>query len=185
MSLINCEKVDTNKVTLEFSVDSDTFGKAIDQAYRKMVKTINVQGFRKGKAPKTMIEKMYGEDVFFDEAFNIVYPAAYEQAFTEAGVEPVAYATAANAKSASKADGVIFTTTVTVKPEVTMGEYKGLEVTKMPTEITEDDVAKELATLQQSFARTKTVEGRATQTGDIVSIDFEGFVDGVAFEGGK
>lgn len=184
MSLISSNKVETNRVQLEFSVDAETFNKALDRAYKKMVKKLTVPGFRKGKAPKSVVEKMYGVEVFYDDAINFVYPEAYMAAVAEAKIEPVAAADV-EIKEISKENGCTIVAVVAVKPEVTMGKYKGLQVTQVSAEVTEEDVAAELKKMQENNARTLTVEDRAAQNGDTATVNFEGFVDGVAFEGGK
>ena len=120
MSLISSNKVETNRVQLEFSVDVESFGKALDKAYKKMVKQLNVPGFRKGKAPRNMVEKMFGVEVLYDEAVNFAYPDAYLAAIKEAGIEPVAPADV-EIKEIGKDKGCVIVATVTVKPEVTMG----------------------------------------------------------------
>ncbi len=184
MSLISSNKVETNRVQLEFSVDVESFSKALDKAYKKMVKQLNIPGFRKGKAPRSIVEKMFGVEVLYDEAVNFAYPDAYLAAVKEAGIEPVAPADV-EIKEIGKDKGCVIVATVTVKPEVTMGKYKGLKVVQVSDEVTDEDVAEELKNVQKRNARTITVEGRGAQMGDIAVVDFEGFVDGVAFEGGK
>lgn len=184
MNLISSNTVQTNRVQLEFSIDAATFNQAMDRAYKKMVKKLNVPGFRKGKAPKSIVEKMYGVEVFYDDAINYVYPEAYMAAVAEAGIEPVAPADV-EVKEIGKDTGCTIVATVTVKPEVKMGKYKGLKVTQVSAEVTDADVETELKNLQERHARTLTVEGRPAQNGDTATVDFEGFLDGVAFEGGK
>ena len=184
MSLTSCEKTKTNTYELVVSVGAEEFQAAIEKAYRKNVSKINVPGFRKGKAPKAMIEKMYGEGVFYEDAINMLYPEAYEKAVEEAGIDPVA-APSIEVQDADKKTGFTFKAEVTVKPEVEVENYKGLAVTKNVNPVTDEEIAAELTRLQERNARVIDVEGRPAQNGDQTIIDFEGFVDGVAFEGGK
>ena len=184
MSLTSCEKTKTNTYELVVSVGAEEFQSAIEKAYRKNVSKINVPGFRKGKAPKAMIEKMYGEGVFYEDAINMLYPEAYEKAVEEAGIEPVA-APSIEVQDADKKTGFTFKAEVTVKPEVEVENYKGLAVTKTITPVSDEEIAAELTRLQERNARVIDVEDRPAQNGDQTVIDFEGFVDGVAFEGGK
>ncbi|WP_040197710.1 trigger factor [Candidatus Soleaferrea massiliensis] len=183
MSLTKAEKINTNQYCLEIAVDGETFGKAVDQAYRKSVSKINVPGFRKGKAPRGIIEKMYGEGVFYEDAVNNVLPGAFEEAMTESGLEPVEQADV-EVMEVSK-DGFSFKATFHVKPEVEIGEYKGLEATKTIQPVAGKDIEEEIDKLRKQNGRMVTVEDRDSQNGDTVVIDFEGFVDGVPFEGGK
>ncbi len=184
MGLTSAKKTDTNTYELEVSISPEDFNKGIDAAYRKEVKKITIPGFRKGKAPKAMIEKMYGPEVFFEEAVNSLYPQSYADAVEEAGIEPVSRAEV-EVLSMSKEDGVVFKATVTVKPEVELEKYKGLEATKKVTEVTEEIIDGEIKKLQERNGRMVPVEGRPAENGDTADIDFEGFVDGVAFDGGK
>ena len=151
MSLISSNKVETNRVQLEFSVDAESFDKALDKAYKKMVKQLNVPGFRKGKAPRNMVEKMFGVEVLYDEAVNFAYPDAYLAAIKEAGIEPVAHADV-EIKEIGKDKGCVIVATVTVKPEVTMGKYKGMKVVQVSEEVTDEDVAEELKNVQKRNA---------------------------------
>ena len=183
MGLTSTKKIENNKVELEITVGGEEFKAATQKAYEKMVVNMNVPGFRKGKAPRKMIEKMYGEGIFVEEAVNMLYPTAYEAAIDEAKIEPVDRAeievTDANP------EGFTFKATVTVKPEIELGEYKGIEATKTVQTVYAADVNEELEKLRKRNAREITVEGRSAKAEDKVVIDFEGFVDGVAFEGGK
>lgn len=183
MSLVKSTKVETNKYELEISVGEELFKPAVDQAFHKNAPKINVPGFRKGKAPRAMIEKMYGEGIFFEDAVNALFPAAYEAAVEEAGIEPVDRADV----KVDKVDktGFTFTATVVVKPEVTLGEYKGLAAVKTVVPVTDEHVQDEIQKLVERNARMITVEDRAAEDGDTAVIDFEGFLDGTAFEGGK
>lgn len=183
MSLKSANKIETNRYELEISVDGDKFRAEIDKAYKKNIKKINVPGFRKGKAPKHVIEKLYGESVFYEDAINAIYPAEYEQAVKEAKLEPVDRADIEVVKVDK--DGFDFKAKVTVSPEVELGEYKGLKATRKSAEVTDEDIAGELRKLQERNARILTVEDRPAQKGDTAVIDFEGFTDGKPFEGGK
>ena len=183
MALKSTTKVDTNLYEIEFDVDKATFDAAIEKVYRKEVKKINVPGFRKGKAPRSIIEKMYGKGVFYEDAINEVIPDAYEAAIKEANLSVV---------SRPEFDivtiddnGVVLKAKFYVKPEVTLKEYKGLKATKTVTEVTDEDVAREIELVQKRNGRLVEVTDRAVEDGDIAVIDYEGFCDGVAFEGGK
>lgn len=185
MALKSSNKVDTNTYELEVTVDSETFKKACTQAYLKERKNIQLPGFRKGKAPQAMIEKMYGEGTFYEDALDIVYPAAVSDAFTEAGLEVVDAPYDLEIPVIGKDSGVEMKMKVTTYPEVKLGDYKGLKVKKEDTEATDEDVDNELKSLQERNSRLVVADDRAAQNGDTVSIDFEGFVDGEAFDGGK
>ena len=183
MNLIKCEKLEKSMAELQFSIDAEAFKKAVADVFKKEGKKYPVQGFRKGKAPKALIEKMYGADVFTYDAINELFPEAFEAAAKEAGVEPVGRPEV-SVDSASEAEGATLTVKVAVKPEVKVGSYNGLTVEKTVHTVTDEAVDAELKRVQERNARELTREG-AAQNGDIVDIDFEGFVDGVAFEGGK
>ena len=183
MNLIKCEKLEKSMAELQFSIDAEAFKKAVADVFKKEGKKYPVQGFRKGKAPKALIEKMYGADVFTYDAINELFPEAFEAAVKEAGVEPVGRPEVA-VDSASEAEGATLTVKVAVKPEVKVGSYNGLTVEKTVHTVTDEAVDAELKRVQERNARELTREG-AAQDGDIADIDFEGFVDGVAFEGGK
>lgn len=182
MQLKGIEKKETNQVELTISVDQEEFDKAMNQAYRKNVGRMNVPGFRKGKAPRKIIEKMYGEGVFFEDAVNACYPAAYDAAVAEAKIEPVDHPEVTVDEISP--EGFTFKALVTVKPEVKISDYKGLAVEKSRVSVTEKDVKEELNRMVDRNARLETVD-RPVKDGDTVTLDFEGFVDGVAFEGGK
>ena len=184
MSLKSCEKTGTNEVTIELSISAEAFADANVKAYNKVKKNITVPGFRKGKAPKAFIEKYYGEGVFYDDALEIAFPEAYEAAVEEAGIDPVDNPFDFDIKSVGK-DGVELTCKVTVKPEITVGEYKGLKAEKEVVAVTAEEVEAELKKKQDDNARIVDVDDRAVENGDIVTIDYEGFNDGVAFDGGK
>ena len=183
MNLISCEKLEKSMVELQFSIDADTFKKAVDTAFKRESKKYAIPGFRKGKAPRTMIEKMYGADIFHYDAVNDLFPEAYEAAVKEAKVEVVGRPEP-EVVSMSEADGAVLKVKVAVKPEVTLGEYAGLNVTKKVKTVDESQVEAELKRMQERNGRMLTREG-AAENGDTVDIDFEGFVDGTAFEGGK
>lgn len=185
MALKSSNKIDTNTYELEVTVDSEAFKKACTSAYLKDRKNIQVPGFRKGKATQGMIEKMYGESVFFEDALDIVYPEAVSSAFEEAGLEVVDAPFDLEVPVIGKESGVEMKMKVTTYPEVKLGEYKGLKVAKLPTEATDEDVENELKNMQETRSRLVVADDREAQMGDTASIDFEGFVDGVAFEGGK
>ena len=178
------EQVEKNLVKLTFEVSAEDFNKAINDVYRKNVKKFNIPGFRKGKAPRAVIEKYYTEAVFYDDAVNAVLPEAYENAVKEAELDVVAKPEI-DIEEIKKGEPVVFTALVTTKPEVTLGDYKGIEVEKIEHNVTDEDVQKDLEAAQKKNARLITVEDRPIENGDIAVIDFEGFVDGVAFDGGK
>lgn len=181
MKLNKVEK-EKNIVSLEVQVGAEEFNAACNTAYKRNVGKINVPGFRKGKAPRKMIEKMYGEGVFFEDAVNIAYPKAYREAVEEADIEPIDQADV-EITDLNK-DGFTFVAKVQVPPEVTVKEYKGLTAPKLPVEVKDEDVAAELKRLQDRNSSIATVE-RPAKDGDTVNLDFEGSVDGVPFEGGK
>lgn len=184
MSLKSSNKVETNRYQLEVEVDAEAFQKAVDQAFHKQSKNITIPGFRKGKAPRAFIEKYYGDQVFYEDAINAVYPDALDEAVKEANLELVQDKIDFDLVSAGK-DGLVFKATITTKPEVEVEGYKGLKATKKSAEVTEEEIDSEIKKVQERNSRMVTVEDRAAQDGDIAVIDFEGFVDGVAFEGGK
>lgn len=184
MSLISSTKTAANTVELQVSISAEEFAKAVDAVYNKNKKKISVPGFRQGKAPRSFIEKMYGEGVFYEEAVNNIYPAAYTAAVDEAGIEPVDRADI-EITSVSKEEGVTFTATVTVKPEVQIENYKNIAAVKKPVEVTEEDINAEIERMRERNARIIDVDDRAVESGDNVVIDFTGFVDGETFEGGS
>lgn len=185
MALKSSNKVDTNTYEIEVTVDAQTFADACKSAYMKQRKSIQIPGFRKGKATQGMVEKVYGEGAFYEEALEIVYPNAVQSAIDEAELKVVSQPFDLDVPVMSKAEGVEMKMKVTTYPEVKLGEYKGLEAKMLDTEATDDDVAEELKNMQDRNSRLVTVEDRAAEVGDTAEIDFEGFVDGVAFEGGK
>jgi len=184
MSLKSSKKVETNVYELEITVDAEQFEAAVEKAYRKQKNKITVQGFRKGKAPRALIEKVYGKGVFYEDAFDELYPDVVSAAIEEAGLEIVASPYDVNIDKIG-AEGVEFNLKVVVKPEVKLGKYKGLKAEKKAVKVSADDVKAELKRLQEQNARTVTVEDRTVENGDIAVIDFEGFQNGKAFEGGK
>ena len=184
MSLKSSNKVDTNVWELEVSVDGETFKDAVTKAYLKQRKNITIPGFRKGKAPRAFIEKYYGEGVFYEDALEAIYPDAVASAIEEAKLEPVDTPYDLEIPEMGN-DGVTMKFKVTVKPEVELGEYKGLKATKKSTKVSADEVKAELARMQEQNSTVSDVDDRAVKKNDIVVIDFEGFVDGKAFDGGK
>lgn len=183
MSLKSANCVETNKHELVVEVDGKTFTDAVNSVYRKEVKKISIPGFRKGKAPKAIIEKMYGEGVFYDDAIENIYPTALADAVEEAKLDVVAVDNV-SVEEVGK-DGLTFKAVVVVKPEVEISDYEGIQVTPKSTEVTEELVNEEIDKQRDKNSRLVTVEDRPAQDGDITVIDFEGFVDGEAFEGGK
>lgn len=184
MALKECtKKEEANSYELLVSVDGETFDKAVNAVYKRQVKKINIQGFRKGKAPRRIIEKLYGAEVFYDDAIQDCYPDALLSAAEEAGVKIVAVESL-EAVEAGK-DGFTFKASVIVEPEMEIDGYKGIEVEKMSTEVTEELIDEELESIRNRNSRLVSIEDKAAEDGDTAVIDFEGFVDGVAFEGGK
>lgn len=182
MSLLNAEKTEKNLYTLEFSVDKATFENAVNNVYRAQVKKINIPGFRPGKAPRHIIEKMYGKGFFYEDAFNAVLPDAYAEAVKEAAIDAVGQP---DIDIKSVDDGVVFVAKVYVKPEVSIEGYKGIEVEKHVHKVTDDEVDAEIGMLRERNSREVNITDRAAENGDIATIDYEGFCDGVAFDGGK
>ena len=183
MELKNVEKLEKSIVALTIEISADELEAAKEQAYKKSRNRITVPGFRKGHAPRKIIENLYGDGVFFEDALNICYPKAYEEAVKQADIKAVAPADV-NVSDMTDAGAVVLVCKVPVEPEVTLGEYKGLSVEKEEAKVLAADVKAELDRMAQRLARTQTVE-RAAKKNDTVNIDFEGFVDGTAFEGGK
>ncbi|ANX02322.1 trigger factor [Thermoclostridium stercorarium] len=178
------ETVEKNVVKLTIEEDAERFNESLKKAYQKTKGRFTVPGFRRGKAPMSLIEKYYGENVFFEEALNIICPEAYEAAIKEHGIIPVD-TPELDIEQIGKDKNLIFTAKVTVKPEVKLGQYKGLDVEKEQVNITDEDVQKELEKIRDRNARLVTVEDRPVQQNDIVNIDFEGFIDGKPFDGGS
>ena len=178
------ETLEKSMAKLTIEVSAEEFETALDKAYKKNKNKISLPGFRKGKAPRAMIEKMYGTGVFYEDAANDLIPDAYESAAKESELEIVAQPSI-DVTQIEKGKPFIFTATVAVKPEVTLGEYKGIEVEKKTAEVTDEELQTEIDKVRESNSRMITVDDRAVQDGDITTIDFEGFVDGEPFEGGK
>ena len=183
MSLTKSELIEKNQYELQFSVDKATFDAAVDKVYRKQVKSIAVPGFRKGKAPKSIIEKMYGTGVFYEDAINDLIPEHYTAALKESGLEVVSQPEF-DIVSIDE-NGLVLSAKVFVKPEVEIKDYLGIKVEKEVTPVTDEDVNKEIETVRERNSREIEVTDRAAEMGDTAVIDFEGFCDGVAFEGGK
>lgn len=185
MSLVSANKTETNTYSVELSISAEDFKAAVQKAYMNQRKSITIPGFRKGKAPLMMIEKLYGKEVFYEDALEIVFPEAVQSAYDEAGIEPVDQPRDVDIKKMSTDEGVELSFNVTVKPEITVKAYKGLTAEKSDSKVTAEEVDHEIEHMLERGARIVDVDDRAVQDGDITVIDFEGFVDGVAFEGGK
>lgn len=183
MALKSSNLTQTNTYEVEVEVDGKTFMEAVAKVFKKQAKKITVPGFRKGKAPRAIIEKIYGEDVFYDDAMQDCYPEALDAACNEAGLKVVAV-TGLEATQVSK-EGFTFKATVVVEPEIEIKDYDGIEVEKLSTEVTEEMIDEEIDRVRERNSRMVTVEDRAAENGDTVVIDFEGFCDGEAFDGGK
>ncbi|MGN0510757.1 MAG: trigger factor [Lachnospiraceae bacterium] len=181
---VQVEKLEHNMAKLTIEVPETELEAAIEKAYQKQKKSISLPGFRKGKAPRVMIEKMYGKGVFLEDAANSLIPVQYSMAAGESGLEIVSQPTI-DVTQLEPGKPFIFTAEVAVKPEVTLGEYKGVEVEKQNTEVLDEEVDAEIFKERESNSRMIDVEDRAVENGDTVNLDFEGFVDGEAFEGGK
>lgn len=180
---LQVEKLEHNMAKLTIEVDAEEFKKATTEAYKKQKKNFNIPGFRKGKVPQAFIEKMYGPEVFYEEAANIVIPKAYAEEMKDCDLEIVSRPEV-DIEQIEKGKPFIFTAEVALKPEVTLGEYKGLEVEVTVEEVTDEEVSAELVKQQEENAREITVEDRAIENGDIALIDYSGSVDGEKFEGG-
>ncbi len=185
MTLKETKQLETNRHQLEILIDGEQFREAIVKAYKKEGKKISIPGFRKGKAPLNFIEKYYGAEVFFEDALNLLYADAVEAAINESGLKVIDDKMDFELVSISKEDGVDFKVSVTTYPEIELTEYKGLKAEKPLVEVKAAEVNAEIKSLQERNARMVSVEDRAAKKGDTVVIDFEGFVDGVAFDGGK
>ena len=185
MSLKETKNVATNRQELTITIDGEKFREAIKEAYKKNVKKINVPGFRKGKAPLHIIETYYGAEVFFEDALNLLYNDVVEEAITESGLKVINDKMDFDMVSISKEDGVEFKVTVTTYPEITLGEYKGLKAEKVIAKVEDSEIDAQINAMADRNARMVAVEDRAAAMGDTVVIDFEGFKDGVAFDGGK
>lgn len=185
MSLKETKKLETNRYQLEILIDGEKFRDAIRQAYKKNGKKINVPGFRKGKAPLHIIETYYGTEVFFEDALNLLYNDVVEEAISESGLKVIDDKMDFDLVSISKEDGVDFKVSLTTYPEIELKKYKGLKAQKQPVKVETSEITAELKSLAERNARMISVEDRAAKKGDTAVIDFEGFVDGKAFEGGK
>lgn len=184
MNLVSNKVLDNKKVELEIQVSAEEFKAAVDNAFKKNSKKISLPGFRKGKAPRAMIEKMYGVEIFYEDAINECFPKAYGEAVDQLGIEPVERADIEIVGEVT-AEGFTFKAAVAVKPEVKLGKYKGVSAEKQSAEVGDEEVDNEINKIADRNSRMIDVEGRAAQNDDTAIIDFEGFVDGVAFEGGK
>lgn len=185
MSLKETKKLGANRYELEIVIDTQKFGEAIKEAYNQQKDKINIPGFRKGKAPYAMVMKMYGEEAFFEEALNIVYPDAVDEAIKESGLKVINDKMDFDMVSISKEEGVDFKVAVTTYPEIEIGEYKGLKAEKVIAKVEDSEIDAQVKAMAERNARMVSVEDRAAAMGDSVVIDFEGFQDGVAFDGGK
>ncbi len=183
MGLKNAKEIETNRYELEVSVDRDTFQQAISEAYKKNKSKINVPGFRKGKAPKGIIEKMYGQNVFYEDAVDASYQKAYADAVEESGIDPVDYPEFELGEVSE--DGYDFKAKVYVRPSVEVSDYKGIEATKKIRAVTDSDIDEEIEKMKEKNVRIVPITDRAAALEDTVIFDFEGFVDDKPFEGGK
>jgi trigger factor len=181
---VKFEKVETNVVKLEVTVEKEKFNEALKKAYAKNAKKYNIPGFRKGKAPMNIIKKFYGEGVFYEDAVNICIDETYPKAIEENNVHPVDYPQI-DVVDIGEGKDLIYTANVTVMPEVELGEYKGVDVKKVEYPVTDEDVEKELKSMQEKNARVETKTEGTVEKGNIAVIDFKGYIDGVAFEGGE
>ena len=181
---LQVEKLEGNMAKLTIEVSAEDFEAAVEKAYQKNRNKLNIPGFRKGQAPRKMIEQMYGKEIFFEDAANYAIPSAYAKAVDEC-TEEIVSQPKIDIEQAEAGKPFVFTAEVALKPEVTLGVYKGVEVEKTDASVTDEEVDAAIERERESSARTVSVEDRAVQDGDMTTLDFEGFVDGVAFEGGK
>lgn len=181
---LQVEKLEKNMAKLTIEVSAEDLDKAIEKAYQKQKKQISIPGFRKGKVPRQMVEKMYGKEVFYEDAANELIPDAYDKALEECE-EDIVSSPKIEVTQIEAGKPFIFTAEVALKPEVKLGKYKGVKIDKIDTEVTEEDVMAKINEERENNARNITVEDRPVKDGDMTTLDFEGFVDGVAFEGGK
>lgn len=184
MKVLKVEQREDKRMYLEIEVDSEKFEAAMEKSYKKNVKKINIPGFRKGHAPRKIIEKYYTEAVFYDDAINFVIPDAYDEAVTEAKIDPVEMPEVDIVKL-EKGENFVFSALVTVRPEVKLGDYKGITAEKQGNNVTDEDIDAEIKKMQDNAARVTTVEDGICEMGDKVDLDFDGYVDGEAFDGGK
>ena len=182
---IKIEKTENaNELKLEITIEASKFDEGIKKVYAKSAKYFNIPGFRKGKAPMAMVEKQYGPEIFYEDAFNEVVPEEFENALKENNIEAVSRPDI-DIQQIGKGKDLIFTAVIQTKPEVKLGKYKGIELKKVEYNVTDKDIEHELGHMAEKNARLVSVEDRPVESGDTTIIDFEGFVDGVAFEGGK
>ena len=181
---LQVEKLEKNMAKLTIEVSPEDLDKAIEKAYQKQKKQISIPGFRKGKVPRQMVEKMYGKEVFYEDAANELIPDAYDKALEECE-EDIVSSPKIEVTQIEAGKPFVFTAEVALKPEVKLGKYKGVKIDKIDTEVTEEDVMAEINKERENNARNITVEDRPVKDGDMTTLDFEGFVDGEAFEGGK
>ena len=184
MNFIKCEKLEKSMAELQFSIDAEAFKGAVADVFKKEGKKYSVPGFRKGKAPRSLIEKMYGAGIFYEDAANAIIPKEYQRAAVESGLDIVSQPEI-DVTQIEEGKNFIFTATVAVRPEVTLGTYKGVEIAKVSTEVTDEDLEAEIKKVQEQNARIINVEDRPVQDKDDTVIDFEGFMNGVPFAGGK
>ncbi len=184
MSLVSANKTETNTMSIEIAVSAEDFKAAVQRSYLKNRKQITIPGFRKGKAPRPMIEKMYGSDFFYEDALEELFPVEIEAAYKEADIHPVDQPKDLDVKTMNIDEGLNFTVNVTVKPEITLKEYKGLKAEKEEVSVSDEEVDTEIKFMLDRGSRIVDVDNRPVQSGDITVIDFEGFVDGEAFDGG-
>ena len=181
---LQVEKLEKNMAKLTIEAGADELEKAIEKAYQKQKKKISIPGFRKGKVPRQMVEKMYGKEVFYEDAANELIPDAYDKALDECE-EDIVSSPKIEVVQIEAGKPFIFTATVALKPEVKLGKYKGVQVDQMDTEVTDEEIDQEINKERENNARNITVDNRPLKDGDITTLDFEGFVDGEPFEGGK
>ncbi len=184
MKVLKVEKQENSKVYLEVEISAEAFKEAMMRSYRKNVKNLAIPGFRKGKVPKAVIEKFYGEAVLYDDAINYCCPDAYDEAVKEAELDPVEMPKI-DIVSIKEGDPFVFSATVTVRPEVTLGQYKGIEAAKASAVVCDEEINDEIAKMRDNAASIETIENGQVEKGDTVTLDFDGSVDGVPFEGGK
>ncbi|MGB9809567.1 MAG: trigger factor, partial [Caldanaerobacter sp.] len=180
----NLKKIEKSIATLELTIPKEKFEEGLDYSFRKNASKFNVPGFRKGKAPRFLVERYYGEGILYEDAIEYVFDEAYKEALKTFNLEPIDYPDI-NVLQIGKGKDLVLEATVPIMPEVELGEYKGIEIEKIEYDVYDGDVEYELEKLRQQNARIIPVEGRAAEEGDIAIIDFEGYIDGQPFEGGK